>query len=106
MRKAKTRVEKFTDKVTQWGDKLLDENMGYVLLAFDELEDGSTMCGFKSKGKFPSIAECLYSCMEQNPMFEYVVVSAANALAQNRAMQEKLQEELTDKVMEDGNNQN
>lgn len=105
-KKTKTKVEKFTGKVTEWGDKLLDENKGYLLLAFDELEDGTTMCRFNSKGKLPSIAECLYTCMEQNPMFEYVVVSAANALAQARAMQGKMQEELTEIVMKDGNNQN
>lgn len=105
-RKLKTRVEKFTEKVEQWGGKLLNEKQGYIVLAFDEFEDGTTECGFLSKGKMTGMAECLYTCMRQNPMLEYVVMAAGNALAQTRMMQEQIKEETTEKVFGNGDNQN
>jgi hypothetical protein len=105
-RKTKTRVEKFTEKVELWGDKLLKENQGYIVLAFDELEDGTTECGFLSRGKMTGMAESLYTCMKQNPMLEYVVMAAGNALAQTRMMQEQIQEDTTEIVSGNGDNQN
>ena len=105
-RKTKTKVEKFTDKVEPWGDKLLGEKQGYIVLAFDELEDGTTECGFLSKGKMTGMAECMFTCMSKNPMLEYVVMAAGNALAQTRMLQEQLQEEITENVLGNGDNQN
>lgn len=105
-RKIKTTVEKFTEKVEQWGGKLLGETQGYIVLAFDEFEDGTTESGFISKGKVTGMAECLYTCMKQNPMLEYIVMAAGNALAQERMMQEQIQEETTEIVLGNGDNQN
>ena len=105
-RKTKTKVEKFAEKAEFWGGKLLDEKQGFIVLAFDELEDGTTECTYVTKGKMTGMAECMYTCMSKNPMLEYVVMAAGNALAQTRMMQEQIQEETTEIVLGDGDNQN
>lgn len=106
MRTKKSQVEKFTEKVEAWGKKLLDDNKGYIVFAFEELEDGNTSCGYISKGKMSTMAECLYTCMKQNPMLEYVVMAAGNSLAQTRMEIQKIQEETTEIVLGNGDNQN
>lgn len=98
MKTKKTQIEKFTEKVDALGAKLLDEKKGYILLAYNELNDDTIECGFASKGKMTGMAECLYTCMKQNPMLEYLVMSAGNALAQTRMMQEQIQETITENV--------
>lgn len=97
-RKTKTNLEKFSKKVEEWGVKLLDEKKGYILLAFNELEDGSTECGYLTKGKITSMVECLYSCMNTNPMLANIIMAASNALVQTRMAQEKLQETIQENV--------
>lgn len=98
MKTKKTQMEKFTEKVEAWGAKLLDEKKGYILLAYNELEDDTTECGFASKGKMTGMVECLYSCMNQSPMLANVVMAASNAFVQTRMMQEQIQETITENV--------
>ena len=76
--------EQFVTQVDQLGTELLNENNGYLLLAYDDVGDNVQGNTFMIRGKFISIAECLYACMKNNPALAHLILSAGNAYAQSR----------------------
>lgn len=98
MRTKKTSIEKFVEKTNEWGTKLLNEKQGYMLLCYNEIDDDTLQTSITSKGSIGSAAECLHLCMNKNALFANIVMAAANAYVQVRAMQEELQKEITQNV--------
>ena len=98
MRTKKTSTEKFVQKATEWGDKLLSEKQGYILLCYNEIDDDRMMTSITNKGSIGGAVECLHLCMNKNPLFANIVMAAANSFVQARAMQEELQKEITENV--------
>ena len=72
---------------------VIGENQGYMLLAYEELENNSQANSFSFTGKLNLVAECLYSCMKKNEILANVIVAAANALVQNRVIESRIQAE-------------
>ena len=79
-------LEKFVDGTNSLANELLEDNRGYILIAYGEVED-MMASAFSSKGKLGPLAETLYACMKKDPMFANVVVAASNALVQSRMAQ-------------------
>lgn len=105
-RVTKTSVEKFTEKTTEWANKLLTDKQGYILLCYDELDEDKLMASITSKGSIGASAECLHLCMNKNPLFANIVMAASNAFVQARMMQEEMQNKISKIVDNNGDNQN
>ena len=96
METKKTKLKEFMDEVGAIGSKLPDEDAGYIVFAYKETEEG-TESAFSSNGKLHYIAECLYSCMKNDPMLANVVMAASNAIAQSRMAEAMIREEQMNK---------
>ena len=84
------KIEDFVKEVEALKNKTLKGNEGYMILAYEELENGSQVNSFSFSGKISCVAECLYSCMKKNEMLANVIVAAANALLQNRMLEAQI----------------
>lgn len=86
--KEKSRIEKFVTEVEALKEKMFAENTtGYIFFAYEENDDKTQENIFSSNGRLTSIAECLYSCMQHNPTVANVIIAAANAVVQGRAIE-------------------
>lgn len=93
-KKTESKTEQFVKAVDSLSTNLLaGEKQGYVLFTYNEEENGQEN-SFMSRGKINRIAECLFSCMKQNPMLANVVVAASNALVQSRVLESQMKGEL------------
>lgn len=88
-----SQIEMFTQNVESLGTELLNEDKGYLMFVYNEMENGNTESVFASRGKLNCIAECLFACMKQNPVLANVVIAASNAVVQSRMMEAKITEE-------------
>lgn len=89
----KPQIENFVKEVEALKEKTLGENKGYMLLAYEELENNSQANSFSFNGKISCVAECLYSCMKKNEILANVIMAAANALMQNRMLEAQMMAE-------------
>ena len=85
METKKTEIERFVQSVESLSTNLLDDSKGYVVFAYNELENSQENT-FALKCKLHNMAECIYSCMTQNEGFANALIAAANAYVQNRYM--------------------
>ena len=85
METKKNEIERFVQSVESLSTNLLDDSKGYVVLAYNELENSQENT-FALKAKLHNMAECIYSCMTQNEGFANALIAAANAYVQNRYM--------------------
>lgn len=86
-------IENFVKHVDSLRGEMIGENQGYMLLAYEELENNSQANSFSFTGKLNLVAECLYSCMKKNEILANVIVAAANALVQSRVIESRIQAE-------------
>lgn len=92
-KKEESKIEKFSKAIDQLSTEVFDEQQGYLLFAYGELEEGKSENTFASRGKLSSIAECLYACMKQNEVLANVVIAASNAIVQGRMMEAQIQQQ-------------
>ncbi len=85
MKTKKTPMEKFINGVESQKAKHLDDNKGYIIFAYNDMENEQEST-FAVSGKISSIAECLYSCMKKDAMLANIVIAASNAIVQSRMM--------------------
>ena len=97
--KEQTPIENFTNLVSEQGEKLLSDDMGYLLFTYNQVDKGSQENVFGAKGKLPNMAECLLSGMKSNEALAHVVCAAANAYGQMRmiAAQQAIEEKKEEK---------
>ena len=86
-------IGNFAKEVDTLSETMLDENKGYLLFAYEELGKDEMENSFSSRGKLGQMAECIYSCMKQNPMLANVVIAASNAIVQSRMMEAQISAE-------------
>jgi hypothetical protein len=89
------KIEDFVKEVEALKAKMLEDNKGYMLLAYEELDGGSQANSFSFNGKISYVAECLYSCMKTNELLANVIIAAANALVQNRMLEAQMMAETS-----------
>lgn len=77
------KLEKFVEGVDNLGKELMIESRGYMMVAYGETEN-NMVSAFSSKGKLGNLAECIYACMKQDPMFANLIIAASNAIVQSR----------------------
>lgn len=77
-------IETFANKVDKVSDKILNDEMGYLLFTYNQLESGMQENTFGVKGRQPNIAECLLSGMKSNEALAQVICAAANAYGHMR----------------------
>lgn len=92
-KKEESKIEKFSKAIDQLSTEVFDEQQGYLLFAYGELEEGKSENTFASRGKLSSMAECLYACMKQNEILANVVIAASNAIVQGRMMEAQIQQQ-------------
>ena len=80
-------IEKFANMVDSMGSEILDEDMGYLLLTYHELEKGNQENTYAVHGKLSQTAECIFSCMKHNPSLANVIIAASNAFAHYRMLE-------------------
>ena len=95
-KKEESKIEKFSKAIDQLSTEVFDEQQGYLLFAYGELEEGKSENTFASRGKLSSMAECLYACMKQNEILANVVIAASNAIVQGRMMEAQIQQQAMD----------
>lgn len=91
-KKTESQIEEFVKGVESLRGDMLNEGKGYMLLAYEELENGAQKNNFSFGGKLNCIAECLYSCMKKNEILANIIVAAANALVQSRMLEAQVKE--------------
>jgi hypothetical protein len=89
-KKTESTIGSFTKEVDSLSETMLDEQKGYVLFAYGEVGKDELENSFASRGKLGHMAECIYSCMKQNPMLANIVVAASNALVQSRMLEAQI----------------
>lgn len=87
-------LEKFVEGVENLSKEHLNDNRGYMMVAYGETE-GSIVSAFSSKGRLSNLAECLYSCMKRDPMLANLIIAASNAIVQSRMAEAGLNMEPT-----------
>jgi hypothetical protein len=92
-KKEESKIEKFSKAIDQLSTEVFDEQQGYLLFAYGELEEGKSENTFASRGKLSSMAECLYACMKQNEILANIVIAASNAIVQGRMMEAQIQQQ-------------
>ena len=92
-KKEESKIERFTKAVDALSAEVFDDQQGFILFAYGELEDDKLENSFASKGKLSSMAECLYACMKQNEMLANLVIAASNAIVQGRIMEQQIQQQ-------------
>lgn len=88
------KFEKIFEETTSLLNENVDETCGYLLFGFETNND-NVRCGFTTKGSLTGMVECLHSCMKQDPMLANIVIAAANAIAQQRMIEEQMRAEAT-----------
>lgn len=93
-KKTEQQLKEFVEKVEELRSDLLNEKQGYILFAYDEVDDKSQNNTFSFSGKFNCFAECLFTCMKSNPTLANLVLAASSAVAQSRVveMNEQMQQ--------------
>lgn len=92
-KKEESKIEKFSKAIDQLSTEVFDEQQGYLLFAYGELEDGKLENTFASRGKLSSMAECLYACMRRDEMLANILIAATNAIVQGRMMEAQIQQQ-------------
>lgn len=84
-------MENFVKQTDAAAAELLADNQGYVIFAYNEIESNSQESTFSFKGNVANVAECLYTCMKQNPMLANVILAASNAYSHYQMMAANMQ---------------
>lgn len=89
-------IEAFAKQVGKVSDKHLDDNMGYLLFAYNAVDDNTMESGFGAKGGLHHTADCLLSVMKQNETVAHIITAAANAYGYMRMAQAQAQQAMHD----------
>lgn len=92
-KKTDSQIEEFTKGVDALGAELLDDNKGYALFAYNELDKGAIESTFAVRGKLNAVAETLFSCMKQNLALANVILAASNAYGHHRMLEAQISAE-------------
>ena len=90
------KIEEFVKKVDSLKKEMLGEDCGFVLLAYQEIDEKQQHNTSAGSGKLSNIAECFVSFMKSDPVMANVVMAASSAIAQQRMMESQVLAEATD----------
>lgn len=90
-KKTEPQTEVFVREVENLGDKMLGENEGFMIIAYNEKEEGATESSFLMKGKMATIAECLFNGMMNSQALSTAVLVACNAYSQHKMAEAQMQ---------------
>ena len=90
-KKNEPQIEVFVREVENLGDKMLGKNEGFMIIAYNEKEEGATESSFLMKGKMATIAECLFNIMMNNQALSTAVLVACNAYSQHKMAEAQME---------------
>ena len=92
-KREESKIEQFSKAIDQLSSEVFDKKQGYILFAYEEIDNDKAENTFASRGKLGSMAECLYACMKKNEILANVVIAASNAIVQNRMMEAQIMQQ-------------
>lgn len=78
------KIEEFVKKVDSMKKEMLGDDCGFVILAYQEIDEKQQHNTFAAGGKLSNMAECFVSFMKTEPVMANVVMAASSAIAQQR----------------------
>ena len=97
-KKTESQLENFVKDVDALGAEILkDDDKGFILFAYNELDKGAIESTFAVRGKLNAIAETLFTCMKQNLALANVILAASNAYGHHRMLESQMHAETQTK---------
>lgn len=90
------KIEEFVKKVDSLKKEMLGEDCGFVLLAYQEIDEKQQHNTFAAGGKLSNMAECFVAFMKSEPVMANVVMAASSAIAQQRMTEMQMLQEAKD----------
>lgn len=84
------KIEEFVKKVDSMKKEMLGDDCGFVLLAYQEIDDKQQHNTFAAGGKLSNMAECFVAFMKSEPVMANVVMAASSAIAQQRIVEAQM----------------
>ena len=84
------KIEEFVKKVDSMKKEMLGDDCGFVILAYQEIDEKQQHNNFAAGGKLSNMAECFVSFMKTEPVMANVVMAASSAIAQQRLVEAQM----------------
>lgn len=84
------KIEEFVKKVDSMKREMLGDDCGFVILAYQEIDEKQQHNTFAAVGKLSNMAECFVSFMKTEPVMANVVMAASSAIAQQRLVEAQM----------------
>lgn len=84
------KIEEFVKKVDSMKKEMLGDDCGFVILAYQEIDEKQQHNTFAAGGKLSNMAECFVSFMKTEPVMANVVMAASSAIAQQRLVEAQM----------------
>lgn len=84
------KIEEFVKRVDSMKKEMLGDDCGFVILAYQEIDEKQQHNTFAAGGKLSNMAECFVSFMKTEPVMANVVMAASSAIAQQRFVEAQM----------------